>query len=101
MLIEKHTESQKEFHCVFEKLNKAYDRELREKLWFYMRKSGVTEKHILAENVLGQQDSGEVCGWSGRWVQDVGGIMIFVCDCNGQVARRDQAGVSVDYDVCR
>lgn len=54
-----------------------------------------------AEDVLGRQDSGEVCGWSGRWVQDVGGIMIFVCDCNGQVARRDQAGVSVDYDVCK
>lgn len=46
MLIEKHTESQKEFHCVFEKLKKAYDRELREKPWFYMRKSGVTEQCV-------------------------------------------------------
>lgn len=54
-----------------------------------------------AGHVLGQQDSGEVCGRSGRWVQDAGGIMIFACDSNGQVVRRDQAGVSVDYDVCR
>lgn len=46
VLIKKHTESQKLFHCVFEKLNKAYDRELREKRWFYMRNSGVTEKYV-------------------------------------------------------
>ena len=36
----------KELHCKFIDLEKAYDRVLREELWYCMRKSGVAEKHV-------------------------------------------------------
>ena len=45
-LMEKYREVQKELHCVFMDLEKAYDRVLREEVWYCMRKSGVAEKYI-------------------------------------------------------
>ena len=46
MLIEKYREGQRELHCVFVDLEKAYDRAPREELWYCMRKSEVNEKYV-------------------------------------------------------
>ena len=46
MLLEKYREGQKELHCVFVDLEKAYDKVPREELWHCMRESGVAEKYV-------------------------------------------------------
>ena len=49
MLMEKYRESQRELHCVFVDLEKAYFagfRVSREELWYYMRKPGMVEKYV-------------------------------------------------------
>ncbi|KAK3559113.1 hypothetical protein QTP86_004101 [Hemibagrus guttatus] len=46
ILMEKYRDGQRELHCVFVDLEKAYDRVLREELWYCMRKSGVAEKYV-------------------------------------------------------
>ncbi|KAK3536884.1 hypothetical protein QTP86_027008, partial [Hemibagrus guttatus] len=46
ILMEKYRDGRRELHCVFVDLEKAYDREPREELWYCMRKSGVAEKYV-------------------------------------------------------
>ncbi|KAK3565278.1 hypothetical protein QTP86_004283 [Hemibagrus guttatus] len=46
ILMEKYRDGQRELHCVFLDLEKAYDRVPREELWYCMRKSGVAEKYV-------------------------------------------------------
>ena len=46
MLMEKYRKGQRELHCVFIDLEKAYDRVLREELCYCMRKSGIVEKYV-------------------------------------------------------
>ena len=46
MLMEKYREGQRELHCVFVDLEKAYYRVLRDKLWYCMKKSGIVEKYV-------------------------------------------------------
>ena len=46
MMIEKYRDGQKELHCVFIDVEKAYDRVPRQELWHCMRQAGVTEIYI-------------------------------------------------------
>ena len=46
MLMEKYREGQRELHCVFVDLKRAYDRVPREELWYSMRKSGIIKKYV-------------------------------------------------------
>ena len=46
MLMEKYREGQRELHCVFVDLEKAYNRVLWEELGYCMRKSGIVEKYV-------------------------------------------------------
>ena len=46
MLIKKYKKGQRELHCVFVDLEKAYDRISWKELWYCMRKSGIVEKYV-------------------------------------------------------
>ena len=46
MLMEKYREGQRELHCVFINLEKAYNRIPWKELWYCMRKSGIVEKYV-------------------------------------------------------
>ena len=52
ILMEKYRKGQRELHCVFMNLEKTYDRDTIEELWYCMRKFEVTEKYVqLVQNM--------------------------------------------------
>ena len=97
MLIEKYREGQRELHCVFVDLEKAYDRVSREELWYCMRKSGVAEKYVrVVQDMYEDCNSGEVCCRCDRGVEGGGGTAsgissepLLICYGDGQTDRRD------------
>ena len=46
MLMEKYRKGQRQLHCIFVDLEKAYDRVPWEELWYCMRKSAIVEKYV-------------------------------------------------------
>ncbi|KAK3525604.1 hypothetical protein QTP70_000427 [Hemibagrus guttatus] len=78
ILMEKYRDGQRELHCVFVDLEKAYDRVPSEELWYCMRKSGVAEKYV-------------------RVVQDMYERSRTVVS-DGPVVRGGQTGVSLDNE---
>ena len=65
MLMEKYREGQRELHCVFMDLEKAYDRVPKEELWYCMRKSGIVEKYVrLAQDIYERSET--VVRWAVR-----------------------------------
>ncbi|KAK3525039.1 hypothetical protein QTP86_013475 [Hemibagrus guttatus] len=109
ILMEKYRDGQRELHCVFVDLEKAYDRVPREELWYCMRKLGVAEKYVrVVQDMYERSRTGEVCCRSDRGVQSGGGTAsgigsepLPVCYGDGPVVRGGQTGVSLDNDVCR
>ena len=46
ILMKKYREGQRELHCVFVDLEKAYNRVPQEELWYCMRKSKIQQKYV-------------------------------------------------------
>ena len=74
MLVEKYRAGQKELHCEFVDLEKAYYDVPREKVWYCMRKSGLAEKYVIIVKYIYDDNSGEVCCKSDGWVRGKGGV---------------------------
>ena len=62
VLMEKYREGQKELHCVFVDLEKAYDKVPREEVWYCMRKSGLAEKYVRILQDMYDNSITAVCG---------------------------------------
>ncbi|KAK3536039.1 hypothetical protein QTP70_025506 [Hemibagrus guttatus] len=109
ILMEKYRDGQRELHCVFVDLEKAYDRVPREELWYCMRKSGVAEKYVRVVQDMYERSRTVVRCAVGQTEefkvevglhQGTGFEPLPVCYGDGPVVR-GQTGVSLDNDVCR
>ncbi|KAK3571395.1 hypothetical protein QTP86_010707 [Hemibagrus guttatus] len=110
ILMEKYRDGQRELHCVFVDLEKAYDRVPREELWYCMRKSGVAEKYVRVVQDMYERSRTVVrcaVGQTEEFNVEVGlhqgsalspFLFAIVMD---QLFRGGQTGVSLDNDVCR
>ncbi|KAK3513802.1 hypothetical protein QTP70_028880 [Hemibagrus guttatus] len=96
ILMEKYRDGQRELHCVFVDLEKAYDRVPREELWYCMRKSGVAEKYVRVVQDMYERSRTVVRCAVGQTEE-----FLPVCYSDGPVVRGGQTGVSLDNDVCR
>ncbi|KAK3517604.1 hypothetical protein QTP70_012959 [Hemibagrus guttatus] len=107
ILMEKYRNGQRELHCVFVDLEKAYDRVPREELWYCMRKSGVAEKYVRVVQDMYERSRKVVrCAVGqteelGGTASEIGSEPLPVCYGDGPVVRGGQTGVSLDNDVCR
>ena len=72
ILMEKYRKGQRELHCVFVDLKKAYDKVPREELWHCKRKSGMVECATCTGYVRGKRNSVEVCSRNYRKFQGQG-----------------------------
>ena len=62
MLMEKYRKGQRELHCVFMDLEKAYDRVLWEELWYCMRTSEIVEKYVqLVQDMYEESETVVMC----------------------------------------
>ena len=62
MLMEKYRIGQRELHCVFMDLEKAYNRVSREELWYCMRKSEIVEKYVqLLQDMYEESETVVMC----------------------------------------
>ena len=81
--MEKYREGQKDLHCVFVDLEKAYDKVPREDLWYCMRKSGLAEKYVrIVQDMYDDSTTGGVrCeGWNAPMI---GFEPLIVCNGDG------------------
>ncbi|KAK3549302.1 hypothetical protein QTP70_034530 [Hemibagrus guttatus] len=113
ILMEKYRDGQRELHCVFVDLEKAYDRVPREELWYCMRKSGVAEKYVRVVQDMYERSRTVVrcaVGQTEEFNVEVGlhqgsalspFLFAMVMDQLSEEVRGGQTGVSLDNDVCR
>ncbi|KAK3520628.1 hypothetical protein QTP70_029397 [Hemibagrus guttatus] len=110
ILMEKYRDGQRELHCVFVDLEKAYDRVPKEALWYCMRKSGVAEKYVRVVQDMYERSRTVVrcaVGQTEELKVEVGlhqgsalSPFLFAMGMD-RVVRGGQTGVSLDNDVCR
>ena len=108
MLMGKYREGPSELHCVFVNLEEAYDRVLREELWYCLRASGVAESYVKVIQYMYEGSITSMRSAVGMTVfQGRGGIApgvssepLRVCSSDGQNDRTDKTRTTIEHDVC-
>ena len=103
MLVEKWREYQKELHCVFIDLEKAYDRVPREERWECMHQAGVSECYVqsIQDMIEGARASlRSAAGLSGDFEVRVGTQPIHICYNHRLIDNRCEEGSFLGHNVC-